>query len=560
MRPVSSENPMSDDDKKASDLAAANARGILLDPKHLRGPSEPSRPVDLSKLAAGGEFVGWCARQDARLRLTSMLEHTDLTTRIRDVLQRAIADTTIARLQRAQAALRGLADGKRTTEVTSGAATVLADELEFNIGALGSARANAAACAISLHRAYATMEHGSPAKMWLFLTSALASAADSQVDLAEGGYITEPRRPRLVAFDELAHRLAQSMSALSSAVQMIADEESILRGGAGVWGLPDISDELAAAGIVWPDGQPAPSRLEAPTMVVLVKGALDHLPGSEASGSSRTSRASTPRGEWGYMAGVALPLVHGIDVAAARMAIDARFPWYADLTAVLLRDLSHGKFAKFRNTLAVSPPGSGKTSYFRFLCETCAIPCVVHNAAGVSDSSYGGTSRQWSTGRVNFSFQTMARFKVANPVIIIDEADKSGTRSDNGKLTDTLISMLEPAGSRSYLDPYLEAEVNLSAVQYLATANSTDGIPSALLDRFRVIHVGLPRAQDLAVAAANILADLRAERGLDEAWVPALDADEIQLLGRVWRGGSLRPLRRAVTALIDSREHLAPRH
>ncbi|MCK2057164.1 AAA family ATPase [Methylobacterium sp. 37f] len=550
----------SDDDKKASDLAAANARGILLDPTFMTGPREPSRPVDLSKLAAGGEFVGWCARQDARLRITGMLEHTDLPIRIRDVLQRAIADTTIARLQRAQAALRGLADGKRTPEVTSSAAQVLADELEFNLGALGSAKANAAACALSLHRAYAAMPHGSPAKIWLFLTSALASAADSQVELAETGYITEPRRPRLAAFDEMAHRLAQSMAAVSGGVQMIADEEGILRGGAGVWApeTPEISAELA--GIVWPDEIRRPAPSVAPTLVALAKGALDHLPGSEASGSSRTSRASTPRGEWGYMAGVALPLVHGIDVAAARKAIDARFPWYADLTAVLLRDLSHGKFAKFRNTLAVSPPGSGKTSYFRFLCETCGIPCVVHNAAGVSDSSYGGTSRQWSTGRVNFSFQTMARFKVANPVIIIDEADKSGTRSDNGKLTDTLIAMLEPAGSRAYLDPYLEAEVNLSAVQYLATANSTDGIPSALLDRFRVIHVGLPRAQDLAVAAANLVGEIREERGLDAAWMPDLDAEELALVARVWKGGSLRPLRRAVTALLDSRETLARRH
>ncbi len=59
--------------------------------------------------------------------------------------------------------------------------------------------------------------------------------------------------------------------------------------------------------------------------------------------------------------------------------------------------------------------------------------------------------------------------------------------------------------------------------------------------------------------AASILDGIRQERGLDEAWCPALDGDELDAIS-VWRGGSLRPLRRMIETVLASRETFAPRH
>ncbi len=68
----------------------------------------------------------------------------------------------------------------------------------------------------------------------------------------------------------------------------------------------------------------------------------------------------------------------------------------------------------------------------------------------------------------------------------------------------------------------------------------------------------MPRREDMPVAAAAILDELRRERGLDEAWCPALDGDELDAL-TAWRGGSLRPLRRMVETVVASREAFARR-
>jgi len=550
------------DDTKATrarELAITAARATLLDTTVLTGPRQPDRPVTPRQLTLGGEFVSFDARVDAQARIASFLEHTDLPLRLVDVLRRAHGEPTIARLHRAETALRALSNSKSLSLATATSGLQLADELLFHQAALGSAKANACCAALALQIFYACLRSGSAAKIWLALRAATLFAADATEELDEASYVPGPLAPRLAAYDEIVRYMEPSFAIAGAADRAIRDEEDIMRGGAGAWAPdpPEVSADLA--GIMWPD-QGRPPLPAAPTMVVLAKGSLDHLPGSEASGSSRTSRSSTPRGEYGPLAGVALPLVHGVDVVAVGRMLNARFPWFSDLTALLLRDLAGGRVARLRNTLAVSPPGSGKTSYLRAFCQAAGIPCVLYNAAGVADAAFGGTSRQWSTGRACFPLQTIQRFGVANPAIIVDEIDKAGTRAENGRLVDSLVAMLEPAGATAYLDPYLEVDVDLSAIPYLATANGTSGVPSALLDRLRIVHVGLPRAEHLAVAAANLTSEIRDERGLDASWLPDLDGDELHLLGRVWKGGSLRPLRRAVTTLLDGRETLARRH
>ena len=106
------------------------------------------------------------------------------------------------------------------------------------------------------------------------------------------------------------------------------------------------------------------------------------------------------------------------------------------------------------------------------------------------------------------------------------------------------------------MDPALEVPIDLSGISYILTANERHGMSGPLLDRAPPVQWPMPRREDLPVAAAAILDDIRRERGLSETWCPALDGNELDAL-TAWRGGSLRPLRRMVEAVVASRDHFA---
>ena len=99
--------------------------------------------------------------------------------------------------------------------------------------------------------------------------------------------------------------------------------------------------------------------------------------------------------------------------------------------------------------------------------------------------------------------------------------------------------------------------MDISPVSWIATANSLSGIPQALLDRARTVHMPSPTKADLPALARSIAADVRAERGVDLAWMPDLDGDEIELAARAWTKPSLRQLRRIVETILAGRDALA---
>jgi ATP-dependent Lon protease len=188
------------------------------------------------------------------------------------------------------------------------------------------------------------------------------------------------------------------------------------------------------------------------------------------------------------------------------------------------------------------------------------LPVTIYGCAGVADASFGGTNRQWNSGRASVPLQAIRRAMVANPLIVLDEIEKAGTRSDNGRLVDSLIPYLEQETARQIFDPYLECAVDLSAVSYAATANSLSGIPQPLLDRFRVLEIPVPGREHLPAIVRTMTQDVRAERGGDPAWIPDLDEEEIQLIAEQWDGGSMRRLRRMIEVVLSGREILAARH
>ena len=273
-------------------------------------------------------------------------------------------------------------------------------------------------------------------------------------------------------------------------------------------------------------------------------------PLAEASGRDRKNI----RDQFKATSGLPLPLVTRGAVGSHFAALAGRWPHLDDEIEQILLDLSVQDPIWIRPTILVGGPGTGKSSLARGIGKQLGLPTTFFNAAGVSDGMFGGVSANWSSAGCSIPLQCVNASKTANPLVVLDEIDKAGSGRHNGNLTDTLLAFLDRGNARSYRDPALEVEVDLSWVSYILTANSVAGIPLPLRDRCRVIQVPDPEFVHVGDLVKHIVEDIAEEQGLDRRWYPPLAEDEMNVVRQAWTGGSLRKLRRAVEVLLQGRD------
>jgi len=182
------------------------------------------------------------------------------------------------------------------------------------------------------------------------------------------------------------------------------------------------------------------------------------------------------------------------------------------------------------------------------------------DASRADGAVFGGTDRRWYSAEPCHPFLAVAQGRIANPLVLIDELEKAGTRADYGRLWDCLLAFLELETSVRYPDPALQTTLDLSQVSYIATANSLDPLPAPIRDRFRIVTFPKPTADDLDALLPAVMADLAKERGVDESWIVPLDGLEHAAVAHHWRGGSVRRLRRIVEAVLRERDIRATRN
>ena len=252
-----------------------------------------------------------------------------------------------------------------------------------------------------------------------------------------------------------------------------------------------------------------------------------------------------------------LPFSMTPDLTTVRYRLLAQYPHAADAIDLLLRDLRSGKPARIHPAVLVGPPGAGKSRLVRMFIEACGLESFRFDAAGITDSiAFSGTAKAWGHTQASIPARAILTTRVPNPVVLIDEIDKAAAVTGaNGSLFSSLLPFLERETAARHRDISLDAELNLSWISYIATANDDSKLPAFIKDRFRVIRIPAPTLDHLPALAYNVQADMAAAAGDDADWIEPLADDELEIAGKAWAKSkfSMRALQKIVQATVDTR-------
>ncbi|NNE94836.1 MAG: endopeptidase La [Acidimicrobiales bacterium] len=256
-----------------------------------------------------------------------------------------------------------------------------------------------------------------------------------------------------------------------------------------------------------------------------------------------------------------------LDLADARRILDSDHTGLDEVKDRLVEHLAVRKLRAERGVAStgrkgvilalVGPPGVGKTSLGESVAAALGRSFVRMALGGIRDEAeIRGHRRTYVGARPGRLVRALSEAGSMNPVILLDEIDKvSG--GWNGDPSAALLEVLDPAQNHSFRDHYLEFELDLSDVVFVATANVVDTIPAPLLDRMEIIALdGYTESEKATIAKDHLLPRLLVQNGLRDDEMDVTDAAIAEIAARYTREAGVRRLEQLLDKVV--RKSLTP--
>jgi ATP-dependent Lon protease len=250
-----------------------------------------------------------------------------------------------------------------------------------------------------------------------------------------------------------------------------------------------------------------------------------------------------------------------LDPTGARAVLDADHAGLEDVKDRITEYLAVRKLRQDRGIEAdpksgailtlIGPPGTGKTSIGESIARALGREFVRMSLGGVRDEAeIRGHRRTYIGALPGRLVRALRDAGTMNPVILLDEVDKVGA-DWRGDPSAALLEVLDPAQNHSFRDHYLDVELDLSQVMFIATANVADTIPGPLLDRMEVITFdGYTSEEKLAIAKGYLWPRQRDRNGLREGEVEISDELLRLVIAEYTREAGVRSLERQLGTLL----------